>query len=156
MEHSPMNSVFEPRTIAGCLEKAAEEVLATMFFAEAEPFDDPVDEGAERLSVALRFQGAATGQLSLTVDREVAGRLAENFYGAESTAAEARNVLSELANMVCGTLLSQLDNSAIFHLSEPHAVAPALPAADSALLLRVEEGLLALHFEIEAAERPAH
>lgn len=147
-----MNSVFESKTVADCLQAATGEVLSTMFFAEVEPLSGPVAAGGERLGVTLPFHGAATGQLRLTIDQPVAERLAANFYGADSTLPEARNVLAELANMVCGTLLSRLDTGAIFCLGEPQAMEATAPlASETALLLRVEEGLLALQFEIEAA-----
>jgi CheY-specific phosphatase CheX len=147
-----MNSVFEPQTITGCLEAAAADVLETMFFAAAEATQPPGEERAGRLGVSLQFHGAAAGKLRLTIDQDAAERLATNFYGAESTLVEARSVLPELANMICGTLLSRLDTEAIFCLGEPQAEeAPLELAGESAVLLRVEDGLLALQFEIGAA-----
>ncbi len=146
-----MNSAFDAGQMAGRLRDAASQVLETMFFAGTAPVEEASPAVLDGPAVALRFHGAATGSLSLATDAATAAMLAENFYGMGAGADEAQNVVSELANMVCGNLLSHLDTQSIFCLDAPHPEpAEDWPLSGARALLQVESGLLALHFQFQS------
>ena len=110
---------------------AAEEVLETMFFtgiygpaADGEPAAEP------RYAAHLRFEGAPSGALTIGVSQPAAHNLATNFLAAEEdgglTDAQVGGVVCELANMICGALLSRVPGEEHFRLANPELV-PAVP-----------------------------
>lgn len=110
--------------------EALTQVLETMFFttvlgpAEGMPPQD--------LMIArVEFSGQPSGWLSLGITGPAARELAENFLGIDEALDEHQSgeVVRELANMVCGTMLSQVESDTHFELSEPRLVAQASPAS---------------------------
>ena len=161
-----MSLVFDRTEIERQLTAAAGEVLETMFFASIE---EPSADGAkqastDRIGAALSFHGACEGHLAISLDRDAAQCLAANFFGdcgdgdcegtQESTASAQRaSVMAELANMICGSMLSRLEKKAIFCLETPEALPEGAKVAgwvEKDLLL--ENGLLRLAFSLTAAD----
>jgi CheY-specific phosphatase CheX len=106
--------------------ESAQEVLETMFFAI--PDSVSMDSGrptGELIAASLTFRGATPGRFGLVVSDRVARTLAENFTGCDDPgllpAAETAGIISELANMVCGAVLSKLQSNATFDLGAPQA-----------------------------------
>jgi len=110
------------------LAAAAGEVLETMFFT---PVYGPAPAGASvsgpRMAARISFQGTPSGVLILSVPEPAARALAANFLASEGDdplpVSQLRGVVSELANMVCGSLLSRVESEEHFRLSSPELLA---------------------------------
>ena len=106
------------------LAAAAAEVLETMFFTGVY---GPAQAGAypaePYVSARVGFEGTPSGTLTLSVSETAAGTLAANFLAPEDDgplpAAQLGGVVCELANMICGTLLSHVKAEEQFRLCSP-------------------------------------
>lgn len=110
-------------------QQAVREVLETMFFSTAAPVDCRHSVPERWVSARVRFQSAAlTGELTAMLSPDLARALAAGFLGEDSQDVSTQNaelVSCELANMICGTLLSR------FHPDSQVALdAPELAAAN--------------------------
>jgi hypothetical protein len=104
------------------LSDAAGNVLEKMFFVTA--LDEPRTAAAPAMGTTVRvaFEGDPPGRLEVAVARGVERSMAADFLGeAEVTDSQAREVVRELANMICGAALSRLE-SGIFRLGAPEIV----------------------------------
>ena len=120
----------ETAHVAQCLQEAAEEVLETMFFqtVDGELSWDDVKAKPHRYA-EMDFQGAAEGRLELAVSGDLAPVLASGFFGkdeSELTEGEISAVICELANMLCGSVLSRLESGSLFQLGAPQVMATDL------------------------------
>jgi hypothetical protein len=120
----------EEALVVRCLREAAAEVLETMFFLG---IDREVgwDEVAAKPHhyVEMDFQGAAEGRLELAVSNDLAPVLAAGFFGkdeSELAPPDISAVIRELANMLCGSVLSRLENGSLFELGAPQSMATDL------------------------------
>ncbi len=116
---------------AGALSAATRDVLETMFFTEvfgesAGPGPAPVGG----LEARLHFEGQRSGDFRIAIAPGPARTIAANFLGAEDEAgvpeSQVSDVACELANMICGSVLSRLAADVAFDLSHPEVT----PAAD--------------------------
>ena len=98
------------------------EVLETMFFSEAEP------AGCEHAWLVsapcawVRFEGSHCGEMQLAASMDAADAIAAGFLGldpVELTEPVRGQVLEELANILCGALLSQLWPESKLALASP-------------------------------------
>jgi CheY-specific phosphatase CheX len=101
------------------------ETLDAMFFTacltapEAEPAPQP------QLAAQVAFEGNPPGRLTLRMPALAARSLAANFLGEEENDLSERqvgDVLCELANMICGFVLSRVEGAAEFRLGAPRMV----------------------------------
>ena len=151
----PEPEVFE------ALRASAEEVLETMFFCCLAGDDaKPESGGAENrapaplLSSRLSFRGAPSGVFEVGVSVPAARGLAANFLGAEEpevSGKQVADVVCELANVLCGSVLSRFRTASVFDLSPPD-LTPALDCPEASrysfdiaggmltIALRFEEG----------------
>lgn len=108
------------------LADSADEVLSTMFFAMLDP-PAPAEEDAPCTRVRVTFEGHATGALTLTASPDAVAEMTANFLGLDSDspppAAEQEAVVKELANIICGAILSRLESSDVLHLRPPELLA---------------------------------
>lgn len=109
------------------LTKAAEEVLETMFFTSVFGSADSSGAGLEsHLLAKLSFKGSPPGVFWVSVPQETARLVAVNFLGLEHenelADSQVRSVIGELANVICGTVLSRLESNAVFELDAPEFV----------------------------------
>src|SRR5579864_9143636 len=120
--------------VAESLLAAASDVLETMFFSSvvgeapvsAEPF-------ASAVGARLEFSGARAGAFAVRLTEDAARTVAANFLAeetAEPSPAHVQEVIGELANMMCGSVLSRLDRGAHFDLGTPVIVDAAALGAD--------------------------
>ena len=100
-----------PDALRDVIGRVPAEVLETMFFAEA----IPADCGHEWLNAAvgarIRFEGSHRGEMRLSVSGAAADSIACAFLGLEPpelTEPLRAQVLLELANILCGAILSHL------------------------------------------------
>jgi len=106
------------------LREAVDDVLEKMFFVQV--LGEACGERPlEELVVAhLEFEGRPSGSFTLRVTADAARSMAADFLGEEAAALPAdrtAEVISELANMVCGAALSRVEKDTTFRLSPPVA-----------------------------------
>jgi CheY-specific phosphatase CheX len=105
------------------LRDSVEEVLEKMFFIRA--LGEEAEEPAcpeNKMAARLSFDGVPSGSLTLCVTRGAARSISADFLGAdedELTSQQVGEVICELANMICGSVLSRVERAAQFRLSPP-------------------------------------
>jgi len=123
--------------LQGQLNASVEEVLEKMFFVS--PPETPGDctgPGDKNLTARVPFEGDSRGDLLLSVSCPAARSIAADFLAVEPQELQDEQisaVVCELANMICGSVLSRLESAATFHLAPPQIV-------PSSLASRSEEG----------------
>lgn len=115
------------------LPAAVGDVLEKMFFLGAveQPLEcAPPETG---MTVRVAFEGDPSGWLELAVSPGVERSIAADFLGEYEVGEQAaRDVMCELANMICGSALSRLDTSSEVRLGSPRVVEHAAQAEHSA------------------------
>jgi hypothetical protein len=152
------------------LASAVEEVLETMCFATVlassegtgpppAPEDGaPAAAPAITLSAELNFHGGIPGRFRLRLPLNLARGIAAGFLGRDETEVsdtQAREVAGELANMICGSVLSRLEGEATFNLSHPE-VTESEPGRESDgagahRWFELGDGLLVTSLELQQA-----
>jgi CheY-specific phosphatase CheX len=105
------------------LRDSVQEVLEKMFFVE--PVEEPPGEAGSPdgiMAVQLAFEGLPSGVLTLCVTSAAARQIAADFLGEDASGlspAKVEEVVCELANMICGSVLSRVESSATFRLASP-------------------------------------
>src|SRR5579871_766723 len=92
------------------LSESTVDVLEKMFFTVPVEAEDAGCDPEPALSARLRFRGSPSGALVMHISALSARSLASNFFGVdpdEISAAQIEEVVGELANMLCGCLLSR-------------------------------------------------
>jgi hypothetical protein len=119
------------------LAESAQTVLETMFFAMPDQVSaDPERPSGVLIAATLTFHGTPSGRFGLLVSDRLATTLAGNFLGCGDadglSPADVAGVIAELANMLCGTALSDLESQNNFELSapEPRQLGTEDPAPD--------------------------
>ena len=101
------------------------EILGTMFFSDVmEDCEDGV-VAADSLSASLSFHGPLSGDFQLHIDLPAARLLAASFLAEEEDAlapAQIEEAICELANMICGGVLTRLQPDALYSLSHPEVM----------------------------------
>jgi CheY-specific phosphatase CheX len=114
------------------LKHSVNDVLEKMFFVQTlgelpcskPPGFDPAQEIAARLT----FEGEPAGILLIRLTSGAARQIAADFLGAdEEEVSDLRvsEVVCELANMICGSVLSRVESTTVFRLSTPQIVPPS-------------------------------
>jgi CheY-specific phosphatase CheX len=118
-----MSLAFDVPTVSAQLRAAASEVMETMFFLELNPRSKgECDSAAPQRNALVPFTGGVIGGFRLGMSADTAQRLANDFLPGselEDIPSSKGTVVGELANMICGNLLSRLGKQEIFHLSAP-------------------------------------
>jgi len=117
-----------PDAFSDAFSRVPAEVLETMFFAEAEPACCEHAWLPSAEAVCIGFDGSHTGVMRLCVSREAADSIASAFLGLEPmeiTEALAAQVILELANILCGAILSHAWPESKLALSPPQVCAGA-------------------------------
>ncbi len=160
---------METNEIQQALATAVEEVLETMCFlgvdgsgeGSAPPQagdarESPGEGDEEILTSELRFEGHTSGIFRVSLPLSLAHAAGAGFLGLDepaATDAQAAEVVCELANMFCGSVLGRLEHSTIFRLSHPELV-PAEPGARLAPLDNIRwfdtgEGILTVSLSLQ-------
>jgi CheY-specific phosphatase CheX len=141
---------------------SAAEVLETMFFICAceKPETAWVSKPAGALAAHLKFHGRLSGDLTVALAPGSARTLATNFLALseeEVAQAQVSEVLCELASMICGSVLTQVDSEMVFELSRPELACPeSIPSPGEGReevrrTLDLGDGPLALRFRLRSA-----
>jgi|SRR5579864_1032693 len=139
------------------LSAAAADVLETMFFSPVMGEATPGASCSEPVLMArLKFSGGRSGSFTIRVSARAAATIAANFLGEETDDPEpgqVRDVVCEMANMICGSVLSRLDREAHFDLQHPELVEtcgePSLGSVCS--LFEIEGGQVVLCLQLDSA-----
>jgi|SRR3984885_14486603 len=135
------------------------EVLETMFFTEAEIASCEHAWLESAACSRIWFEGSHQGEMLLAVSREAADPIAASFLGLdpmELTDAQRGQVIQEMANILCGAMLSRLWPESRLALSSPE-LTPWQEWPGIGLLHRcfaIPEGLLAISIHL-ASVAPA-
>ena len=133
------------------IEEAVIEVLEKMFFVSAVAC---TGAPAEPVWVEVAFQGDPPGRVLVQASSQAVIAIAANFLGLDSSEVEPRQVsevAGELANMICGTILSRLESTATFRLSPPRVLAGApAPGDGPSSCIDTGDGLIAVQIETES------
>jgi len=123
------------------------EVLDAMYFTTVNgeiPLDwvDPEapvqTEPPVTLSYSLHFAGDISGNFGLSIEQESAHSLAANFLGEEVgdiSSKEIHEVIGELANMFCGSVMSKVEGENKFVLSHPEEIGAVPNVGDGDILI---------------------
>ena len=101
--------------------ESASEVLETMFFTGVADEDMPEDS-ASLLCAELSFHGRPSGRFGVRLPPATARLIAASFLGLDESEVNERqvaDVICELTNMFCGSVLSRLEAGARFELMHP-------------------------------------
>jgi CheY-specific phosphatase CheX len=132
------------------LEPAVTAVLETMFFSEPLGSSEP-DSSAGKLEVRVPFSGEVSGVLEIRISKASARSLAASFLGESEeslTQSQTAQVVCELANMLCGWIVSKPGSQGSFDLGSPELLSPendrpiGVPASQQSF--GVENGTLTL------------
>ena len=139
------------------LSESAIEVLESMFFTSVLEAIDPGGHSAEGwVSAQLSFRGTPPGRFGIRTSPEAARKLAASFLGQEEdsvTETQSGDVICELSNMLCGSVLSRLEKDSLFELSQPKVGPAETPADISAICgFALEEGPIELWLALEEAK----
>ncbi len=141
------------------MESAVAEVLESMYFisSEGEVQDEEDSVRPDWIRGELEFAGTPGGTFGIAVPPSTAALMAANFLGEDEidpTDKQTVEVVCELTNMVCGTLLAQIDSKQAFTLSTPRHV---LPGTESPMksgriegTYATDEGLVYTWLELQA------
>jgi CheY-specific phosphatase CheX len=136
------------------------EVLDAMYFTtllgsttlESLPAEVP---GADPvLAFSLQFVGDISGRFGLRLEPAVARSLTANFLGEQDTdvsAVEVSEVAGELANMLCGSVMSRVEGEHSFALSHPEPGVVTFSGVEDLLisLLETDCGTITVWVSIE-------
>jgi CheY-specific phosphatase CheX len=103
------------------LTEATEEVLENMFFSGVMGEMEEAGDG-DRLCATVAFAGSIAGELTVSAAPATIAILAAGFLGAEDDSVadtQARSVVGELANVLCGVMLGHMDPKGSFVISPP-------------------------------------
>ena len=132
-------------TIRSALASAVADVLERMFFLEG------LGEAAES-----PVEADTAGCFQMRLARPAASAIAADFLGeaAESlTGQQIAEVALELANMICGAVLSRIESNATFHLGAPKMVADVAgwqgPATETRYTVETGSGTLTAVIQME-------
>jgi CheY-specific phosphatase CheX len=147
---------MQPSELEQMLAGSTSEVLETMFFTTVDEIvDGPATEDEQWVSAGLPFQGEPSGRFSVRASVRTASVLAASFLGRdeqELLPQHAGEVICELTNMVCGSMLSRLESKAHFELLTPElntweSEGP-VGAEVVSCTFRLEEGILGVRLEL--------
>jgi CheY-specific phosphatase CheX len=118
-----MHAELSAEDVGLCLGQAVMDVLESMCFTMVDaPADPPAEDPVPRIEVELRFRGARQGDFWLSFPRQTAEEVASAFSGTPSPDYEKiADVMSELANIMCGATLSRIPEDGLFDLDSPVA-----------------------------------
>ncbi len=134
------------------LRDAVCSVLEKMFFAETIGELPVTEPTGEEITVELDFEGEPSGALLLRLTLRAARQIAADFLGIEErgiTEIQAFEVIRELANMVCGSVLSRVESAATFRLAQARIVTPETLIAEfrsnESYRVQLSNGILAVN-----------
>jgi CheY-specific phosphatase CheX len=152
---------MQPNKIHTALEAAVGDVLETMCFTSVLASSEKAiaaGEAEAAFTAELHFEGNATGGFRLAIPVKLARLVGSCFLGrdeAEISDCQAGEVVCELANMICGSVLSRMDSKAIFHITHPEVTVSEAAAGFDATACRrwfdLGDGVLITSVQLQPA-----
>jgi CheY-specific phosphatase CheX len=143
--------------LACALAECTAAVLERMFFVQAlEETAPAVPEADSDLICGVNFTGDPSGHLALRVSVEAARSIAADFLGEDEgglSGFQVGQVVCELANIICGSVLSRIESGTTFRLDSPRLLSGWESFGSDAVVhsVTLDAGVLAVAF---ATERP--
>ena len=147
------------RNMKWLISDAVDSVSETMFFSA--PFgSSEQDMSNPCIKVRVAFRGCPSGTLEVCVSELSARALASSFLGEDEktlTDSQASEVVCEMSNMLCGSLISRLESEQSFDLDSPRLVLKEeesdkdLTPAAHRQCFEIEGGLLTVSLHLLAA-----
>lgn len=152
--------VAKPAEIDGIILSSTAQVLEEMFFTGIEATGNEGEVAATNpIHVELRFSGPLAGAFRLLMDEEAARVLGCTLTcpeGDEFPRERSVQVAGELANMICGSLLSHLEPDANLSLTSPAEVGDdSVMEGSIRRWFCVPEGALSVEFALDGKWREA-
>jgi len=117
------------------LAAAVEETLETMFFTSTiAPADDFSEVPDDCIRASIDFVSETSGSLELAIPSIVARRITAGLAGEDHenvSLAEAEQGVCEMANVICGLMLSRSDAGLGFTLGPPELLTPSQDEPDA-------------------------
>jgi CheY-specific phosphatase CheX len=139
------------------LAESLDEVLEKMFFVRS--LGEPQGPAGEpEVTAHLAFEGDPPGWLTLRVTAPAARSVAADFLGEEESELSERQigeVVCELANMICGSVLSRVERNATFRLSTPRLITSGeegdqdIPPTATTYAAEIGSGAIGVIFNME-------
>lgn len=101
--------------------ESASEVLETMFFTGVADEDMPED-APSLICAELKYHGNPSGRFGVRVPPKTGRLIAASFLGLDESEVQDRqiaDVICELTNMFCGSVLSRVEKGGRFDLDHP-------------------------------------
>jgi len=139
-------------SIRDALADSVREVLEKMCFLDLSAPAAEQGTAARRFAAQLAFDGDPPGLFRLDLDEDAARLASAGFLGedpAELAAEQIQEVVCELANMVCGSILSRIESSAVFRLAKPEPTRDPLPCSSTADATILCDGPLRVEIRME-------
>ncbi len=140
-----MTEMVEIGTLIG---EAVENVLETMCFsAVMGPAESSQAQASLGVGACVSFRGPSKGSVLIGCSPGGAQLLSKNFLGEEIVSDEqSSQFLLELANMICGAIVSAFGGAGQYDLSLPESVAPEslLGATGIRCDFELEEGCMSV------------
>jgi CheY-specific phosphatase CheX len=112
--------------LARTLTECTEEVLEQMFFARPlEDLSTADSASGAHLIAKVSFAGNPPGHLTLSATAQAARSIAADFLAEEEpvlSEQQVGEVLCELANIICGSVLTRVESRALFQLDSPRLI----------------------------------
>jgi CheY-specific phosphatase CheX len=121
---------------------SASEVLETMFFTGV--MGETSDLPADPITTRLHFRGNPSGSFGLSLSHDSSRQIAAGFLAEEEqdiSQSQVDEVICELTNMLCGSLLSRIESETSFELSHPE-LAPLPEHPEYSRNFEIENGTL--------------
>jgi CheY-specific phosphatase CheX len=139
------------------LRDSVTEALEDMFFVHDLGEGGGMPGSGPELMARVDFTGAPSGWLTLRAGMQSARSLAADFLGEDVEALadeQASEVFAELANIVCGAVLTRTESSSVFKLAPPRLLSPeeGMPAeGGSKYVVTLANGPLTVFLKTEVA-----
>jgi hypothetical protein len=144
------------------LAAAAVGVLETMCFTSVEAEGEGLspagrEPGPAMFCAETRFHGSPSGGFRVGLPVPMARAVSAGFLGLdeeEVSDAQAADVVCELANMICGSVLSRLESDTGFRIEHPELADPSRPGMENASAARwfdLGDGVMAVSLRLDAA-----
>jgi CheY-specific phosphatase CheX len=124
------------------MNSSAAEVLETMFFTGVMGATDDVP--ADPITTKLEFRGTQSGSFGLSLSHDSSRQMAAGFLAEEEqdiSQNQVDEVICELTNMLCGSLLSRIASGTSFELSHSE-LAPLPTSPEYSRNFEIENGTL--------------
>lgn len=144
--------------LGNALAECTAVVLEQMFFVRVpdEAATPGVSWADSDLICAVDFEGNPSGRLALRVSPEAARSIAADFLGEDEgslSSCQVGQVVSELSNIICGSVLSRIESGTTFCLASPRLLSVWDSSGPEAVVHSVvlDAGVLTV---VLAVERP--